>query len=137
MVIEQEKIEFLRELRFNWTQIAEIFGVSRRTLYTVRSEYGMIGDEYAHGFTQIFDQDLAEHVRCIKQDMPEIGYNMMRGVLRSRGIYVSIPRLQQCISDVDPINTAMRWAAPISRRRYEVPYPNYIWHADGNHKLVR
>ena len=96
----------------------------------------MVGDEYSYGFTQISDQDLAGHVRCVKQDMPEIGYNM-RGVLRSRGIYVSIPRIQQCISDIDPINTAMRWAAPTSRRQYEVPYPNYIWHVDRNHKLVR
>ena len=69
--------------------------------------------------------------------MPEIGYNMMRGVLRSRGVHVSIPRIQQCQHDVDPINTALRWAAPVSRRVYGVPYPNFIWHLDGNHKLVR
>ena len=53
----------------------------------------MVGDEYSYGFTQISDQDLARHVRCVKQDMPEIEYNMIRGVLRSRGIYVSIPRI--------------------------------------------
>ena len=135
VVIEQEKIEFLRDLRFSWTQIAALFGVSRRTLYTVRSEYGMVGDE--HSFTPVSDQELRDHVQAVKRDMPEIGYNMMRGVLRSRGIHVSIPRIQQCISDVDPINTAMRWAAPTSRRRYGVPHPNYIWHIDGNHKLVR
>ena len=135
VVIEQEKIEFLRELRLSWTQIAAVFGVCRRTLYTIRSEYGMVGDEQR--FTPISDQELRGHIQTIKQDMPEIGYNLMRGVLRSRGIHVSIPRIQQCISDVDPINTAMRWAAPTSRRRYEVPYPNYIWHMDGNHKLIR
>lgn len=135
VVIEQEKIEFLRDLRFSWTQIAALFGVSRRTLYTVRSEYGMIGDE--HSFTSITDQELHDVVISVKREMPDIGYNMMRGVLRSRGIHVSIPRIQQCVSDVDPVNTAMRWAAPTSRRRYGVPYPNYIWHIDGNHKLVR
>ena len=135
VIIDQEKIEFLRELRFSWTQIAALFGVCRRTLYTVRSEYGMIGDQ--HSFTSISDQELRDVVVSIKHDMPDIGYNMMRGILRSRGIHVSIPRIQQCISDVDPINTAMRWAAPTSRRRYGVPYPNYIWHVDGNHKLVR
>lgn len=36
VVIEQEKIEFLRELKFSWTEIASIFGVCRRTLYSVR-----------------------------------------------------------------------------------------------------
>jgi hypothetical protein len=135
VVIEEEKIQFLRDLRFSWTQIAVIFGVCRRTLYTIRCEYGMIGDDVR--FTQISDQELRYQVEAVKRDMPEIGYNMMRGVLRSRGIHVSIPRIQQCISDIDPINTALRWAAPTSRRRYGVPYPNYIWHIDGNHKLVR
>ena len=95
----------------------------------------MVGDEYR--FTSVSDQELHDLVVSVKRDMPEIGYNMMRGILRSRGIHVPIPRIQQCISNVDPINTAMRWAAPTSRRRYGVPYPNYIWHIDGNHKLVR
>ena len=58
VVIEQEKIEFLREIRFSWSQIAELFGICRRTLYSIRTEYGMIGNEYS--FTHISDQDLRE-----------------------------------------------------------------------------
>ena len=135
VVIEQQKIEFLRELRFSWTQIAAIFGVCRRTLYSIRSEQGIMGDEY--NFTHISDQELRDHIQSLKKDMPEIGYNMMKGVLRSQGIHVTIPRIQQCISEIDPINTALRWAAPTSRRHYSVPYSNFIWHLDGNHKLVR
>lgn len=134
VVIEQDKIEFLRELGFNWTQIASMFGVCRRTLYAVRVEYGIIS---TGGFTHISDDELRHHVQSLKQDMPEVGYNMMRGILRSQGIHVSTSRIQQCISEIDPICTALRWAAPTSRRRYTVPYPNFIWHIDGNHKLVR
>ena len=134
VVIEQDKIEFLRELGFNWTQIASIFGVCRRTLYTVRVEYGIIS---TGGFTHISDDELQHHVQSLKREMPEVGYNMMRGILRSRGIHVSTSRIQQCISEIDPIYTALRWAAPTSRRRYTVPYPNFIWHIDGNHKIVR
>ena len=51
----------------------------------------MVGDEQS--FTPISDQELRGHIQTIKQDMPEIGYNIMRGVLRSRGIHVSIPRI--------------------------------------------
>ena len=80
VVIDQEKIEFLRELRFTWTQIAALFGVCRPTLYTVRSEYGMTGDQYS--FTSITDQELRDVVVHIKRDVPDIGYNMMRGILR-------------------------------------------------------
>ena len=88
-------------------------------------------------FVRISDHDLCYLVGRIKRDMPEIGYNMMRGLLQSQGIHVSIPRIQQCIREVDPINTAMRWAVPTYRRQYQVPHPNYIWHLDGNHKLIR
>ena len=88
-------------------------------------------------FTSISDHELLHEIRAIKQDMPDVGYNMLKGVLRARGIHVSIPRIQQSLHEVDPINTALRWAAPVSRRVYGVPYPNYIWHLDGNHKLVR
>ena len=123
----------MRDLRFSWTQISALFGVSRRTPYTVRPEYGMIGDD--HSFTRISDEELHDVVVSVKRDMPDIGYNMMRGILHSRGIHVSISRIQQCISDVDPINTAMRWVAPTSRRQYGVPYTNCTWHIDGNRKL--
>lgn len=134
VVIEEEKILFLRELRFNWSQISALFGVSRRTLYNIRLTYGMTGED---NFSPVSDQELYDEVRAIKEDMPEIGYNMMKGILRSRGIHVSIPRIQACISDIDPVNTAMRWAAPTSRRKYHVPCPNFMWHLDGNHKLIR
>ena len=134
VVIEEEKIEFLRELKFSWTQIASIFGVCCRTLYSVRVGYGMVS---ADRFTRISDMELRHHIERIKQDMPEIGYNMVRGMLRSYGVHVPISRIQQCISDVDPINTALRWATPTYRQRYEVPYPNYVWHIDGNHKLIK
>ena len=30
-----------------------------------------------------------------------------------------------------------RYHPPIRRRVYSVPCPNYVWHIDGNHKLVR
>ena len=102
------------------------------TLYTVRSEYGMIDDQYS--FTSISDQKLHNVVVSV---IYLTGYNMIRGVLCSHGIHVSTPHIQQCISNVDPINTPMRWTAPTSRWWYSLPYSNYTWHIDGNHKLVR
>lgn len=46
-------------------------------------------------------------------------------------------RLRECLSDLDPINSALQWASPIRRRVYSVTYPNALWHIDGNHKLIR
>ena len=135
LTIDYEKLQFLREIGLSWTKIAELFGVSRRTLYNIRLRYNMC--DGLQSFTELSDNELLEVVEEIKHDMPEIGYNMLKGILRSRGINVPIIRIQQCIREVDPINTSLRWAAPTSRRRYGVPYPNFLWHIDGNHKLIR
>ena len=64
--------------------------------------------------------------------LPDICYNMMRGVLGSRGIHMSILRIQQYISDVITTNTAMRPGA--LQLSSDVPYTNYI---DENKNLVR
>ena len=62
---------------------------------------------------------------------------MLRGVLKAKGIHISMVRLCDCLSDMNPVNAALRWASPITRRVYSVPHPNALWHLDGNHKLIR
>ena len=42
----------------------------------------------------------------------------------------------KAIHDLDPSVTTRKRAA-IRRRVYSVPYPNYLWHLDTNHKLIR
>ena len=37
---------------------------------------------------------------------------------------------------VDPQGADDRRCRRIRRRVYSVPYPNFIWHLDGNHKLI-
>jgi hypothetical protein len=135
VIIEADKIDFLRELGFSWSKISELFGVCRRTLYSIRTAYGMVNNN--HNFTEISDRELLEQIMVIKSDMPEIGYSMMRGMLRSKGIFVPVLRIQQCLREVDPVNTALRYTIPLYRRRYSVPHTNFVWHMDGNHKLVR
>ena len=135
-VIKPEQLIYLRDLRFSWTKIASLYGVSRRTLYNIRFDLGLAGTAYDN-FTPIADSDLQEIVRDIKTLMPEAGQNMVRGLLAARGVYVQIVRIRDCIRLVDPINTALRWALPRRRRVYSVPRPNSLWHVDGNHKLIR
>ena len=133
LFIQKEQITFLRDLRFSWTQIASLFGISRRTLYTMRCEYGLTN----HEFTDISNLELRACIERIVHTMPDAGQNMIKGILRGEGIHVSVTRIRECISEVDPINTALRWAIPISRREYSVPSPNALWHINGNHKLIR
>lgn len=135
-IIKQEQIIYLRELRFTWTKIAQMYGVCRRTMYNIRSNFGLVGSEFS-GFSTISDEDLKALICDIKKEMPDVGQSMLKGVLESRGVHVPMIRIRECLSEVDPINTALRWATPIHRRAYSVPYPNALWHLDGNHKLIR
>lgn len=132
-VIKQEQLIFLRELRLTWTKISEMYGVSRRTMYNIRASLGLIGPA-SSGFSDISDHALQALISEIKQEMPHVGICMLRGILESRGYHISTTRLRDCLSALEPVN---RWAAPIRRRVYSVPYPNALWHIDGHHKLVR
>ena len=125
-IIKQEQILLLRKLRFTWTKIAQMYGVSRRTMYNVRSDLGLVSSEFS-GFSNISDNDLKIIIRQIKQEMPDLGQSMLRGVLESRGVHVPMIRIRDCLSEVDPINTALRWATPIQRRVY----------SDRHHNLIR
>ena len=134
-VIKKEQLVLLRELRFTWSTIAKMYGVSRRTIYNIRMNHGLVSTEFPT-FTEISDDELKGVVTDAKKEMPDIGQTMLRGVLESKGIHVSTTRLRECLSNLDP-HFNSRWAKPIRRRVYSVPYPNSLWHIDGNHKLVR
>ena len=69
----------------------------------------------------------------MKRAMPDLGQSMIKGVLESKGIHVSTTHIRECLFQVDPIKTTMRWSQPISRRVYCVPRPNSLWHIDGHH----
>ena len=132
-IIKQEQLIFLRELHLTWTKIAEMYGVSRRTMYNIRASIGLTGPAMS-GFSDISDNDLQTLISEMKHELPHIGICMLKGILESRGCHVSTTRLRDCLSAMEPVNVLAR---PIRRRVYSVPYPNALWHLDGNHKLVR
>ena len=73
----------------------------------------------------------------IKADHPAAGEVMTNGHLKSRGIVVQRIRLRASIHRVDEEGIRERRLHTIRRRIYENPSPNYIWHLDGTHKLIR
>ena len=70
-IIKEEQLIFLRELRFTWSTIAVKFGVSRRTMYNIRSNLGMVGTEFT-GFSDITNEDLKSIVSDIRQGMHRV-----------------------------------------------------------------
>jgi len=62
---------------------------------------------------------------------------MIRGHLRSRGLHIQRDKIRQSLRRIDGEGIAARRLTTIKRRKYSVPSPNFLWHIDGTHKLVK
>lgn len=132
--VSVEEIEYFRALRFSWTKIAELMGISRSTLYRRLQDEGI---DRACTYSSISDSDLDRAVTSIKQSHPNDGERLMIGHLHRIGIIVQRWRVRASIHRVDPVSTALRRSRTIRRRVYSVEGPNSLWHIDGNHKLIK
>ena len=61
----------------------------------------------------------------------------MQGHLSSMGVKVKRQDLRESIHRVDHDNVMKRRRFTIKHRTYSVPHPNYLWHLDSNHKLIK
>ena len=130
LCITQSQLEYMTSLAFTWSEIANILGVSRMTLYRRRVEYGMLDDPSE----LLTDEQLQARLRLMRQEYPQFGETMAMGHLRSLGFRVSRERVRNAVRVTDPINRALRWRGILTARRpYSVPRPNSLWHI-GNHK---
>ena len=62
---------------------------------------------------------------------------MASGHLRAQGIRVKRSTLRSSLHRVDPEGVVERRRTRLRHRVYDTPCPNYVWHIDGNHKLIR
>ena len=115
-----EEIEFLRQLRFSWTRIAEILGISRSTLYRRLEEDGL---PQAITFSSISDIELDAIVIRIKQIHPNDGERLIIGHLTRQNVVVPRSRVRASIHRVDPIGTSQRRSITIRRRIYHSECP--------------
>ena len=90
-----------------------------------------------HDFSEITDQQLDINVSKIVKDFPFFGENMIKQLLLGKGIKVQRSRMHESIHRVDSQGVADRKKKRLQRRVYNVKGPNYLWHVDTNHKLVR
>ena len=132
--IPRDQLAYLLENRFTCVQIAEMLGVSLRTVRRRMSAYNLSTRMY---FTVISDEQLDEIVREIQHSFPTCGNVQMQGHLVSRGIRIQQWRIRESQRRVDPAGSIMRRLRVIGRRRYHVNGPCALWHIDGNHKLIR
>jgi hypothetical protein len=91
-------------------------------------------------YSRISDQELSDLVFSILTNLPNTGYKRMKGYLHVQGIRVTDQRVREVMRLVDPQGVYYRTTKRnriIRRREYNVKYSNWIWHIDGNLKLIR
>lgn len=127
-LVDRQQLEYLRSLSFTWSEISTILGASIKTLQRRAKEWNILT------FNNITSDDLDAMLREILLEFPGAGEVMLNGHLRSKGVHVQRAKLRDSIHRIRGCQTLH---PRIHRRSYSVPGPNYLWHLDGNHKLIR
>ncbi|XP_076829589.1 uncharacterized protein LOC143475591 isoform X2 [Brachyhypopomus gauderio] len=117
-------------------EIADMYGVSERTIRRHMEQNGIRKTDL---YSPLTNEELDYIVTDVHRSHPNTGYKLMHGLLKARGIRVPISRLRESFRRVDAEGVCMRRLRlhTLRRRQYSVPGPNYLWHIDGNHKLIR
>ena len=133
-VIPCHQLEFLVQSAFSVPQIAALFCVSVSTIRRrmVRQNLTIRGT-----YSDISDAELDSLVSETQAQFPWWGNRKMYGYLLSCGKRVQFERVRESQRRTDPEGTSIRCLTQLRRRRYCVPGPQYLWHIDGNHKLIR
>ncbi len=131
--VTAEDILEWRKLKFTWSKIAQLLDISRSTLYRRLQDSGISCDKY----TAISNIQLDALMKAIKQDHPNDGERLVQGHLSRQGISVRRKMLRDSIHRIDHDNVVARRRNIIQRREYTVPFPNFIWHIDSHHKMIR
>ena len=129
--VDMERVEALRRIGLSLTEISKRLKISRSTLYRHFENTDLVG------YADIRDRDLDDIIVSYKRIHPHDGERMLIGHLRSLNIHVQRWRIRESIHRVDYSGVRERRIQLIQRRTYFSKGPNFVWHMDGNHKLIR
>ena len=124
--ISKEQIQYFLQNGFTGPDIANMFGVSLRTVRRRMQTFRLSTRDL---YTNLSDTNLDCEVRGICSLFPDIGYRRLLGELQRRQVRIYRTRARECLRRVDPIGVMSRWLRePITRREYNVPGPLSLWH---------
>ena len=132
--ITPDQLHFFLAHGFTGPAIANMLGVSLRTVRRRINQYGLFKDVFR---TDITDAELDDIVSHVMGQFPNIGYRRLEGELRSRNIMITRARCREVLRRLDPVGVVDRLRSLCYRRKYSVYGPLALWHVDGNHKLIR
>lgn len=88
-------------------------------------------------FSKIIDEQLETEVLALTKEFLFNGELMLGRLLKERGLYVQRFRLRDSIYRVDEGGKEARARRRLKRRTYNAKGPNYHWHIETNHKVIR
>ena len=90
--VSQQFLEILHfQVGFSWSQIARNLGISESTLRRRRRSFQIPNSQQS--FSNISDNALDQIVREILHVTPRIGYRLVQGALRQRGLHIQRRRV--------------------------------------------
>ena len=99
--------------------------------------YGRLKECGVSNYTHLTNEQLDEIIQGKKQNHPNDGEILIQGHLRSRDIQIPRQAQQESIHCIDSSGVAEHRRSAVKCRIYSIPYPNFVWHIDGHHKLIR
>ena len=132
--LSKAQLESLLEEGFSVPDISSILGVSVSTVRRRMNEFGL---SVRQMYTNIAPQNLQQIIGEVQSSHLYWGNRMMYGYLKSIGIRVPFHTVREIQAQTDPEGSVMRRLRFLNRRQYSVPGPQWLWHVDGNHKLIR
>lgn len=131
--IDKLTLDSLLDCGFLISDIGKLLQVSERTIYRRMAQFGLSKTK----FSDIDDKALDTIISEIIQDYPMCGEQMLRELLKTKGLKIQRWRLRDTIHRIDSSGVRARKAGRLHRRIYNVEAPNVLWHIDTNHKLIR
>ncbi|XP_074646401.1 uncharacterized protein LOC141902527 [Tubulanus polymorphus] len=111
-----------------------MFNVCERTIAQRVMEFGLRVSNMSDKLSDDILDDIVADAVAIH---PNWGEKLHAGHIQSLGLRVQRDRIRESLRRVDPDGIDERKRKTLKRREYWVPGPNFIWHVDGNHKLIR
>lgn len=133
LIQDEYVLQTLLDDNFTVKQIAEMFLLSEKTIYRRLETFGLSARSYTDITDQVLDEVVHELIKC----HPNVGAKMLGSFLMQQKIRVQRYRVRDSMHRVDADGVELRRQLSLHRRQYSVPAANFLWHIDGNHKLIR
>jgi hypothetical protein len=113
--------------------ISKSLGISVSTVRRRMDEYGLQNPQTIR--RRPSDDELLSWTAQLLRERPGIGYRMARQeLITHHNLQVSQQRMLWALQTVDPERQQRR--PRLTRRKYSVPGPMFLWHHDGQHGMA-